>query len=74
MKIKSQRLELIKPKLEHFERLYEICFSDAKVMKYVGKKFSKSEAKEFYVKYFLELQEFEVLLSLVPTFQVGIHT
>ncbi len=62
MRIYSQRLELIKPELKHFERLYEICFSDAEVMEYVGSKFSKSAAKEFYVKYFLELQEFEVLV------------
>ena len=62
MKVNSKRLELIKPKLKHFERLYEICFSDAEVMEYVGNKFSKSAAKEFYVKYFLELQEFEVLI------------
>jgi len=54
--ISSQRLELIKSEEEHFERLYEICFSDAEVMEYVGKKFSKSVAKGFYVKYFLELQ------------------
>ena len=60
--ISSQRLELIKPKLKHFERLYEVCFSDAEVMEYVGKKLSKSAAKGFYVKYFLELQEFEVLV------------
>ena len=61
--IQSQRLKLIAPKWEHFEILFEGCFSQFDVMQFlVGKELSKDEAKEFFSSNFIGSGEYKVLI------------